>query len=290
MTLPYELQKEHVQKMLRSPEGTSARLLWGNKGIGKKQFALEAAHALASHPCDIDVLEMEGNKTIGIDRVREAVENIYITPLGQRRILVLIDADTALTERSMSVLLKVFEEPPRSTKFILTAQRPGLLPATILSRCLRIQCPMPPGDIESQYKNTILEISHGSIGHAEALRTAGIEEAYEKVLTLIHSPAPWSRQTILSAAEALKDPAITGTLCEHILHGACCLAASIPIDASDKEKVAWNAYIKRSSPLKRLPQADRLLRQVIEETRTLALEPKQACIRMLMCLELPIKT
>ena len=52
---------------------------------------------------------------------------------GERRVILLLDVDR--TEgAAFSALLKVLEEPPSATCFVLTATRPRLLPETILSR------------------------------------------------------------------------------------------------------------------------------------------------------------
>ena len=62
--------------------------------------------------------------------VAEAAQRPYE---GNRRVLILLDADRTETA-AFSALLKVLEEPPTASCFILTAVRPRLLPETILSR------------------------------------------------------------------------------------------------------------------------------------------------------------
>lgn len=48
------------------------------------------------------------------------------------------------TEGAFGALLKVLEEPPRQTTFILSSANPQLLPATIRSRCQILKCNTPP--------------------------------------------------------------------------------------------------------------------------------------------------
>jgi len=57
---------------------------------------------------------------------------------GPWKVFVVADAD-AMTPEASNTLLKTLEEPPEATALILTTARPNTLPATVLSRCQRIQ-------------------------------------------------------------------------------------------------------------------------------------------------------
>ena len=72
--------------------------------------------------------------TIPAALLRAMVAEAALRPYeGARRVLILLDADRTETA-AFSALLKVLEEPPTASCFILTAVRPRLLPETILSR------------------------------------------------------------------------------------------------------------------------------------------------------------
>ena len=62
---------------------------------------------------------------------------------ARRRALVLLDIDRT-EPAAFSALLKILEEPPSKARFFLTATRPRVLPATILSRVVLYALPALP--------------------------------------------------------------------------------------------------------------------------------------------------
>jgi DNA polymerase-3 subunit delta' len=81
--------------------------------------------------------------TIGIDQVRELVHELSLTSYeGGGKVAVIEPAD-AMTTSAANSLLKTLEEPPGDTLLILVVDRPGRLPATIVSRCQRLAVRVP---------------------------------------------------------------------------------------------------------------------------------------------------
>jgi len=139
-----------------------AWLLSGAKGLGKRVFARAAAAELvrtpgspvadvATHP-DIHILDhlpanddeakkkAEGKpyqtkRNITIDQVRGLIRRLSTKPtLGDRRAIIVDPADD-MEKGAVNALLKVLEEPPSGTYFLLIAHQPGRLLPTIRSRC-----------------------------------------------------------------------------------------------------------------------------------------------------------
>ena len=55
---------------------------------------------------------------------------------------------TSSTPSGANALLKLLEEPPPSTVMLLVCQRPGILPRTILSRCMQLPlAPLPEAEL-----------------------------------------------------------------------------------------------------------------------------------------------
>ncbi|HUD11281.1 MAG TPA: AAA family ATPase [Candidatus Saccharimonadia bacterium] len=131
----------------------------GLKGMGKTHVALEISrrlnctgdtptictsciqHAAGSWP-DLIIIKPEDKPSILIEQVRvlgQALSLSLYNSLGRR--VVIIDGANALTVDAQNALLKLLEEPPFQTIFILvTDQIDSLLP-TVRSRCAEIYFP-----------------------------------------------------------------------------------------------------------------------------------------------------
>lgn len=85
----------------------------------------------------------EPSRRIGIDQVRQLADVINLsTHRGGLRVICLWPAE-ALTTESANALLKMLEEPPPGTVFILVTNNINALLPTILSRCRKLAMPMP---------------------------------------------------------------------------------------------------------------------------------------------------
>ncbi len=81
--------------------------------------------------------------TIGVDQVRAMLASLSLTShAGGGKVVVILPAE-AMTLAAANALLKTLEEPTQATHLLLVSHRPGLLPATILSRCQRLSIATP---------------------------------------------------------------------------------------------------------------------------------------------------
>ena len=162
-----------------------AVLLAGPRGVGKRAAAAWMARGrlglgeqteLPQYPferpehADLHWLEPpEDKQGILIDQVRELVGNLQLTSYEGRGKVAVIEPANTMTHSAANSLLKTLEEPPGDALLILVADRIGRLPATVFSRCQRIDF-APPG--ESRGLAWLDRLQPGG-RWAEALRVAG---------------------------------------------------------------------------------------------------------------------
>ena len=188
--------KAVLKRMLASDRLPGALLFTGEEGVGKKLFALEVARALncrtpkdhegcgvcaacmriaklnyptrddpdefipiiwTDHP-DVGMV-VAPKRVLRVEQMRQIEKEANFRPLEGKARVFLIDEADKLNDASANALLKVLEEPPRTSHLILITARPAMLLPTILSRCQMIRfSPLTPAEIESHLvKNTDID-------------------------------------------------------------------------------------------------------------------------------------
>jgi DNA polymerase-3 subunit delta' len=110
--------------------------------------------------------------SIKIDQIRSVKEFSYAKPALSERKVVVIDRAHLMTRESANALLKVLEEPPAGTHFILVADSKDSLPPTVLSRTHQVE--FQPLDRETFAQITgepdLYDLSGGSVSRARLLK------------------------------------------------------------------------------------------------------------------------
>lgn len=178
--------KEVLKRILDSGRLPGALLFTGEEGVGKKLFALEIARALncrtprnneacgecsaclriaklnyperddadewnqiiwTDHP-DVGLV-IAPRRVLRVEQMRQIEKEANFRPFEGKARVFLIDEADKLNDASANALLKVLEEPPRTSHLILITARPAMLLPTILSRCQVIRfAPLTPDEIE----------------------------------------------------------------------------------------------------------------------------------------------
>jgi DNA polymerase-3 subunit gamma/tau len=186
------LGQEHIVKILKNQIKTAttvhAYLFCGTRGTGKTSTARILAKAMncmadtGDHPCGvcasclsikdgtfIDVMEIDAASNNGVDNIRELRESVKYPPAVGRCKVYIIDEVHMLSTGAFNALLKTLEEPPENVMFILATTEVQKLPATILSRCLRLDFKRVPERILRQGMRDIcsqmdVKISDAALG------------------------------------------------------------------------------------------------------------------------------
>lgn len=166
MQMIYPWQENHWQKMLlalRQKRMPHALLLSGLPGLGKEVFARTLAERLlceqdndyqsdyacgkcrachlvsvGTHPDYFYLAPEEDSASIKVQQLRDLIEKFATQSRGNRYRVAIINPAEAMNRTSANALLKILEEPPGPTLFILVTSHMKALPSTILSRCQKI--------------------------------------------------------------------------------------------------------------------------------------------------------
>ncbi|MEG1929700.1 MAG: DNA polymerase III subunit gamma/tau [Anaerovorax sp.] len=229
------LGQEHIVRILKNQLGTGttshAYLFCGTRGTGKTSTARILAKGLnctvpGEKPCGhckncnsikdgvfMDVIEIDAASNNGVDNIRELNESVKYPPvLGAYKVYI-IDEVHMLSPGAFNALLKTLEEPPQNVVFILATTEPQKLPATILSRCLRLDFKRVPETLLTQGMRKICDtleigISQAALGLIAANADGSVRDGLSLLDQCIAAgDQSVSRETVLE---------ILGTLGEEV--------------------------------------------------------------------------
>ena len=193
-----------LQRSLKREALAHAYLFVGPRHVGKMTLALNLAQALnceaAEPPCavcascqkialakhaDVQIIglvndansaETKPRAEIGIDQIRQMQHSSSLPPFEGKYKVFIIDGAELLSIEAANCLLKTLEEPVGKVIFILLTTNERLLPATVISRCQRLELPplaateveaaLNQRGVEPQKAKLLARLSHGCLGWA----------------------------------------------------------------------------------------------------------------------------
>ncbi len=147
-------------------------------------------------------IDLPKANTILLNSVRDIRKKIYLKASeAGRKMILIFDAHKLMTQQgeSANALLKIVEEPPQNTSFILVTDFPQRLSETIRSRCQEVYFPPVPEKELMDYLTAELDkessearlIAHLSQGNIRVMMTLAQEELSE-VERMMKSLVGWT--------------------------------------------------------------------------------------------------
>ncbi len=166
-----------------------------------------------NHP-DIIRLSLKDKKSIGVEEVREGINNLVsIKPYKYPYKIFIIDDADKLTVQAQNALLKTIEEPPVYAIFILKSANYKIFLPTIISRCVLLKIKPLPYIKVSDYLSSKFDISknnseiagffsEGSIGRGiEFLNDEYLKSMREKIISFLISFKNMSLTDLFASAK-----------------------------------------------------------------------------------------
>ena len=127
----------------------------------KEQTEFDTTYLAAKVENPLNVIRWPGNSGISIDRARAVKSKLSRKPNpGAYRVVVFYQVEKMLAS-AVDSLLRMIEEPPENTLFVLISARPEAVVETALSRCQRLRFPPLSAERISQYLQISLGLGEG---------------------------------------------------------------------------------------------------------------------------------
>ncbi len=208
----HKKQIEILKSAIFNDRVSHAYLFVGIEGVGKRTIALALARALncmnrkgegcehcascrkidhGNHP-DIHMVLPE-KESILINQIRQLQREMSFALYEASYRVVIIDSAEKMNSAASNCLLKILEEPPKSTIIVLVSKALHLLLPTIVSRCQKIGFnPLPPDTLTE----AVVALGKADEKRAEAL--AGLSEgSLGRAFDLLENPFVEERKTLL---------------------------------------------------------------------------------------------
>jgi DNA polymerase-3 subunit delta' len=167
--------------------------------------------AIGTHP-DFHVVQPE-KALIKIEQIRDTIDFAQNTSRRGGMKVIVFEPAEAMNINSANALLKLLEEPPQRTLLLLISHQPGLLLATIRSRCQVLRLALPPRDLAAQWMqdegfsgdaHAALQRAGGAPLHALEQNSAAAQVERQQVLACLSGLAGGRMQPVEAAKKCEK--------------------------------------------------------------------------------------
>lgn len=183
-------------------------MLTGPMGIGKATLAYKIAKMVYGNVGDFFIIDQERNidkdgkpkpdgKVISVYTVRAMIDKMQMSSMSGDWRVILIDSVDQLNTAASNAILKLLEEPPAKTLFLLVVHQLANVLPTVRSRArvekmrpltisqLRDLCAkfIPEDEISTE----TLKLANGSFGKIANLKTSGGDAIYAELISVLEN-------------------------------------------------------------------------------------------------------
>jgi DNA polymerase-3 subunit delta' len=195
-----------------------------------RQIVAGASHNLLHIQRPFDAKSGKFKTSITVDEVRRAGKFFGQTSGGESWRIVIVDPADEMNRSAANAILKMLEEPPRRSMFLVLSHAPGRLLPTIRSRCMPLVLrPLGESDLRQALQNLGLSIAPategklmsaagGSVSQAIKLASYGgldILEAFDHVLSANGAEQRKAMHKIADAVAARGNDTLYGFFIDH---------------------------------------------------------------------------
>ena len=212
-------------------------MLTGPRGIGKATLAYKIAKQVYGNVGDFFIIDRAHNidekgkaktdgKIISVHTVRGVIERMQLSSMSGRWRVIVIDSADELSPAAANALLKLLEEPPAQTLFLLVVHQLTSVLPTVRSRArvekmrpltiseFRELCARFMGD--AVVSNETLRLANGSFGRVANLKSMGGDDIYDELITTLENQRSTASDLLAIARKIAPDTALYGILLDAI--------------------------------------------------------------------------
>jgi DNA polymerase-3 subunit delta' len=212
-------------------------ILSGTHGIGKATLAHKIAKMVVGNASDFFVIDMERNidkdgkpktdgKVISVYTVRKMIEQMQLSSSSGGWRVIVIDSVDELNAAASNAMLKLLEEPPAKTLFLLVVHQLSNVLPTIRSRArVEKMTPLSVSQLrelcikfipDEEISTTMLHLRNGSFGKIANIKINGGDEIYDDLISALENPRSTASDMMGIAKKIATAPALHGLLLDAI--------------------------------------------------------------------------